>query len=153
MIKNCSLESPDILYRWLHPSQFKWDEKRPTSAAFRGSYLSVDIAKLTTLEESYKKAQKYKKNAVVSFTVSSAKAKNQDVLHCPQYTLKKKPPVDFICNSNSECPVYSENCNSDFVECINPAHGCVIGKKTTSISRHLSNQSTVEIYPPEPETS
>ena len=31
----------------------------------------------------------------------------------------------------------------------NPAHCCVIGKKTKSIARFIAKNATVEIYPPD----
>ena len=66
MAKLHQVNSSDNLLRWLHPGQFDWDEKRPTSAAFKDDEMSVDILCLTTIEESYERAKKIGKNAVVS---------------------------------------------------------------------------------------
>lgn len=58
MTANYQVQPVDKLFRWLHPGQFKWDEMRPTSAAFRDRYMSVDIAELTSLHTSYERAKK-----------------------------------------------------------------------------------------------
>jgi hypothetical protein len=66
MVDRYSIEASDKLYRWLHPGQFNWAEMRPTSAAFKDQYMSVDIERLTSLDKSYERAQKIGKNAVAS---------------------------------------------------------------------------------------
>jgi len=66
MVELYQVNSSDKLLRWLHPGQFDWDENRPTSAAFKDDEMSVDILCLTTIEESYDRAKKIGKNALVS---------------------------------------------------------------------------------------
>lgn len=83
MIKIHQVQKEDKLFRWLHPGQFKWDEKRPTSAAFQDPYMSVDIACLTSLQESYERAKKNNKDAIASIVAQQAFDKNQKVHHCP----------------------------------------------------------------------
>lgn len=149
ILKLNSISSEEKLLRWLHPSQFNWEEKRPTSAAFTDPYMSVELASLTTLEESYGRGQKYGKNAVVSITAEMANAKAQKVCHCPTYIYKNQPQKT-VCTTDKYCPTYQDNISSDELEIINPAHGCVIGKKTRSIAKFFANNAEVEIYPPDP---
>jgi hypothetical protein len=66
MSESPELHPEDRLLRWLHPGQFHPTEKRPTSAAFKDDRMSVDILSMTTVEESYERAQKIGKNAVAS---------------------------------------------------------------------------------------
>jgi len=140
------VQPSDKLFRWLHPSQFKWDEKRPTSAAFQDPYMSVDIACLTTLEESYNRAKKIDKNAVASITAEQAFEKDQKVHHCPSQEVS--PGVNF-CVTDKGCSAYQSDGLSQNLVCTNYAHGCVVGKKTKSVAKFLAKECTVEIYPPE----
>lgn len=55
------IDKEEKLLRWLHPSQFNWQEERPYSAAFTNDYMSVDLSSLTTVEESYQRAVNYGK--------------------------------------------------------------------------------------------
>jgi hypothetical protein len=71
------VQSSDQLFRWLHPGQFDWDERRPTSAAFRDPHMSVDLEPLTSLAESYARAKVAGKNAVASFLAGQAFEKDQ----------------------------------------------------------------------------
>ncbi|MEW6492331.1 MAG: hypothetical protein AB1589_07440 [Cyanobacteriota bacterium] len=77
------VQPSDILLRWLHPGQFKWDEGRATSAAFRDEEMSVDILCLTTLEESYARAKKINKNAIASLKAQFVLEKGLKVIHSP----------------------------------------------------------------------
>lgn len=79
------VNSSDKLLRWLHPGQFDWDENRPTSAAFKDNEMSVDILCLTTIEESYDRAKKLGKNALVSIPAKLVIEKGLEV---------KSDPVD-----------------------------------------------------------
>jgi hypothetical protein len=83
MAKPHQVNSSDKLLRWLHPGQFDWDEKRPTSAAFKDDEMSVDILCLTTIEESYNRAKKIGKNAVVSIPAELVIEKGLEVKHDP----------------------------------------------------------------------
>lgn len=74
----------DKLLRWLHPGQFDWEENRATSAAFKDDDMSVDILCLTTIEESYNRAKKIGKNAVVSIEAQLAIEKGLEVYHSPR---------------------------------------------------------------------
>jgi hypothetical protein len=77
------VQPSDTLLRWFHPGQFKWDEGRATSAAFKDDEMSVDILCLTTLEESYVRAKKIDKNAVASLRVQLVLEKGLEVIHSP----------------------------------------------------------------------
>ena len=137
----------DRLFRWLHPGQFKWDEKRPTSAAFQDPYMSVDIACLTTLEESYKRAQKIEKNAVASILAQRAFEKNQQVHHCPTQICESSGSS--VCITDEGCPAYEQDGVSRELICTNPAHACVVGQKPRkTIARYFARECEVEIYPP-----
>jgi len=83
MNESYEVQPSDILLRWLHPGQFKWDESRATSAAFKDYEMSVDILCLTSLEESYVRAKKIDKNAVVSFNAQLVFNKGLTVIHSP----------------------------------------------------------------------
>jgi hypothetical protein len=77
------INSDDRLLRWLHPGQFNWPEKRPTSAAFRDEEMSVDILSMTTVDESYQRAKKIGKNAVVSLGYQEVVELELEVKHNP----------------------------------------------------------------------
>ncbi|MEA5470570.1 hypothetical protein [Spirulina sp. 06S082] len=141
------IDSNEELLRWLHPGQFDWKEKRPTSAAFKDQYMSVDIASRTSLEESYERGKRYGKNAVVSFKAKVAYEKDQKVCYCPTSVYQNQSDKA-VCTTQQECPVYNENVSSKDLKIINPAHGCVIGKKTKSIAKFFAKNVKVEIYPP-----
>lgn len=147
MGQNCEVLHSDELYRWLHPGQFKWSEGRASSAAFKGSHMSVDIAKLTTLKQSYERAQTNKKNAVVSFRAEEVFTRNQEVIHCPTTVISSTSHP--ACIVRTDCPAYSDTLSETSLTCINPAHGCVVGKKSDSFARALAKACKVEIYPPE----
>lgn len=83
MAEPYQVKPSDKLLRWLHPGQFSWEENRPTSAAFKDSEMSVDILSLTTIEESYTKAKKIGKNAVVSIKAQLVIEKGLQVCHEP----------------------------------------------------------------------
>ena len=68
----------DDLYRRIHFSQVK--DGRPTSAAFKHTELSVDLAKLTTPEQSL---SGYASHGLASITAGHARSLGQDVLHDP----------------------------------------------------------------------
>jgi hypothetical protein len=142
------VDSSDELLRWLHPGQFNWQENRPTSAAFKDAYMSVDVALLTTVEESYSRAQKIGKNAVVSFKASTAFEADQKVVHCPSNVLSDAESV-FVCQWTPGCPIYRGDVPPQSLVCVNGAHACVIGKKTPSRARALRAAAVVKIYPPE----
>jgi hypothetical protein len=147
MSQNYQVQSLDKLYRWLHPAQFKWDEKRPTSAAFKDPYMSVDIACLTTLEESYSRAEKIQKNAVASIAAQQAFDKNQQVYSCPKQVCQSTDEA--VCVTDNNCAAYQQDGLSRTLVCVNPAHGCVVGKKTESIAKFFAKHCEVEIYPPQ----
>jgi hypothetical protein len=69
----------------LHPGQFDWNENRATSAAFKDPQMSVDILSMTTVDESYQRAEKQGKNAVVSFSYQQVKDLELEV---------KRDPID-----------------------------------------------------------
>lgn len=142
-----SVPSDEKLYRWLHPSQFKWDEKRPTSAAFKDPYMSVDRSSLTTLSESYERAKTYKKTAVVAILAEIAYKKELEVSCCPTRVLKKDESIQ-VCTVNSECKSFRDDIKDIDLKVVNPAHACIIGKKTNSISNFFVKNAIVEIYPP-----
>jgi hypothetical protein len=148
MWHSCQVSPSDILYRWLHPSQFNWKENRPTSGAFTDPNMSVDIAKLTTIDESYIRAKKNNKNAVVSFEANEVLSRNQEIHHCPTNILRETE--ESICLARRECSIYKEDISSESLQCINPAHACVLGHKTRAFSKNLRSLSNVEIYPPQP---
>jgi hypothetical protein len=148
MINRSSIEVSDKLYRWLHPGQFKWDEMRPTSAAFKDQYMSVDIGRLTSLDKSYERAQKIGKNAVASILGEQVFQKGQKAIHCPTQIL----PSDLknsICQDEKNCPAFNADVDEKKLTCINEAHGCVIGKKTSSIAKFFSKNCVIEIHPEE----
>ena len=68
----------DDLYRRIHPLQVK--DGRPTSAAFTASELSVDLAKLTTPEQSLSDCASY---GLASITAGHARSLGQEVFHDP----------------------------------------------------------------------
>ena len=148
MSDTSQISASDRLYRWLHPGQFKWDEQRPTSAAFKDPYMSVDIKSLTTLEESYQRARKIGKNAVASISGEQAFQKNQKIMHCPTKNFSDNPTQN-ICQYEGDCPAFHAEIPDEKLVCINDAHGCVIGKKTSSVSKFFSKNCVVEIYPPQ----
>lgn len=83
MAEQYQVNPSDKLLRWLHPGQFIWEENRPTSAAFKDDEMSIDILCLTTIEESYNRAKKIGKNAVISITATLAIEKGLLVCHSP----------------------------------------------------------------------
>lgn len=68
----------DELYRRIHPSQVK--DGMPTSAAFKDVELSVDLARLTTLERSL---TGYPSHGLASITAGHARSLKQTVFHDP----------------------------------------------------------------------
>lgn len=146
MIKIHQVQKEDKLFRWLHPGQFKWDEKRPTSAAFQDPYMSVDIACLTSLQESYERAKKNNKDAIASIVAQQAFDKNQKVHHCPSQVCKDSGSN--ICMTDENCPVYQNDGSPNNLVYINDAHGCVVGDKKRSIAKFFAKECKVERYPP-----
>lgn len=68
----------DGLYRRMHPLQVK--DGMPTSAAFKDAELSVDLARLTTLERSL---MGYPLHGLASITAGYARFLGQTVFHDP----------------------------------------------------------------------
>jgi hypothetical protein len=83
MSEPLELKPDDRLLRWLHPGQFDWNENRATSAAFKDPQMSVDILSMTTIDESYQRAEKQGKNAVVSLSYQQVKDLGLEVKHDP----------------------------------------------------------------------
>ena len=83
MSEPLEIKPDDRLLRWLHPGQFDWNENRATSAAFKDPQMSVDILSMTTLDESYQRAKKLGKNAVVSLSYQEVKDLELEVKHDP----------------------------------------------------------------------
>lgn len=71
----------DGLYRRIHPLQVK--DGRPSSAAFNNAELSVDLARLTTLERSL---TGYPSHGLASITAGDARSLGQMVIHDPLET-------------------------------------------------------------------
>lgn len=143
------VQTPDKLFRWLHPGQFKWDEQRTTSAAFQDPYMSIDIECLTTLQESYSRVEKIGKNAVVSILAGQAFEKGQKVYHCPTRICESSG--ESVCVTDAGCPAYQGDGTNKRFRCTNPAHGCVVGKKPRkTVARFFARECAVEIYPPVP---
>lgn len=71
----------DALYRRIHPLQVK--DGMPTSAAFKDAELSVDLARLTTLERSL---TGYLSHGLASIAAGYARSLEQTVLHDPRET-------------------------------------------------------------------
>ena len=84
MAEDYQVKPSGKLLRWLHPGQFNWEENRATSAAFKDEQMSVDILCLTTTEESYNRAKKIGKNAVVSIKAQLAMEKGLEICHAPR---------------------------------------------------------------------
>jgi len=146
MTQTYQVQPPQKLFRWLHPGQFKWDEMRPTSAAFQDLYMSIDVACLTSLQESYDRAQKIGKNAVASIIAKQAFDKNQKIHHCPTKVCGFSGSI--VCVTDSRCPAYqSDGYVSKSLVCVNHAHGCVVGEKKKSVSRSFAKECEVEIFP------
>jgi len=72
------IEDGDHLYRRIHPLQVK--DGRPTSAAFKDPELSVDLARLTTLQQSLAAYPTY---GLASITAGHARSLEQEVFHDP----------------------------------------------------------------------
>lgn len=68
----------DALYRRIHPLQVK--DGRPSSAAFKDTELSVDLARLTTLERSF---MGYPLHGLASITAGYTRSLEQTVFHDP----------------------------------------------------------------------
>lgn len=151
MTQNHQVQPSDQLFRWLHPGQFQWAENRPTSAAFKDPYMSVDIACLTSLEDSYNRAKKINKDAVVSIVAQQAFDKNQKIHHCPSQICESSGSS--VCVTDEGCPAYQNDGLSNKLVCINHAHGCVVGEKKNSIAKFFAKECAVEIYPPAPKDS
>jgi hypothetical protein len=83
MSESLEIKPDDRLLRWLHPGQFDPKENRVTSAAFKDPQMSVDILSMTTVDESYQRAEKQGKNAVVSFSYQQVKDLELEVKHDP----------------------------------------------------------------------
>jgi hypothetical protein len=141
------VQPSDKLFRWLHPGQFDWTEMRPTSAAFKDPYMSVDLACLTTLEESYERGTLMNKNAVASLMADQAFEKAQTVQHCPTQICEASG--DSVCITDAGCRAYQADGLSRELRCTNPAHGCVIGDKPKPVARFFAKNAKVEIYPPQ----
>ncbi len=118
---------------------------RPTSAAFKDPYMSVDIARLTTLEESYERGKLINKNAVASLMAEQAFEKAQTVKHCPTQVCEASG--DLVCITDTGCRAYQADGLSRELRCTNPAHGCVIGDKPKPVARFFAKNAKVEIYP------
>lgn len=148
MSEKKDVSSDEKLLRWLHPSQFYWPEKRATSAAFKDPYMSVDINSLTTLYDSYQRAVSYGKTAVVSIKASDVYSKEQRICECP--TSIEPETENNVCIYDTACKAFNDDASltKESLKIINPAHACVIGNKTKSISKFFAAQSEVEIYPP-----
>jgi len=140
------VQPSERLLRWLHPGQFNWEEKRPTSAAFKDSYMSVDICQLTTVDDSYERGKKIGKNAVASFSAEEVLNREQEVVYCPTQVIEGSDGC-FACQVRVDCPVYRGDIASEPLVCVNNAHGCVIGKKTQGFAKALAKNCKVEIYP------
>lgn len=117
MAEPYQVKPSDKLLRWLHPGQFNWEENRPTSAAFKDDEMSIDILCLTTIEESYHRAKKIGKNAVVSISASLIMEKELLICHSPvegNYAhglvlgKKTKSIAKFLAN-NCEVEIYPPN--------------------------------------------
>lgn len=148
MTANYQVQPVDKLFRWLHPGQFKWDEMRPTSAAFRDRYMSVDIAELTSLHTSYERAKKARKDAVASFKAQLAFELKQKIYHCP--TQICEATNESVCMVDVECRAYKDDASVQELTCTNAAHGCVVGNKTNSVIKSFAKTCDVEILPPKP---
>ena len=142
------VQPSDKLFRWLHPGQFDWTEMRLTSAAFKDPYMSVDLACLTTLEESYERGKLMKKNAVASLMAEQAFEKSQKVQHCPTQICEASS--ELVCITDTGCLAYQADGQSRELRCTNPAHGCVIGDKPKPVARFFAKNAKVEIHPPQP---
>jgi hypothetical protein len=140
------VQPSDKLFRWLHPGQFDWNEMRPTSAAFKDTYMSSDIACLTTLEESYERGKLINNNAVASITVGQAFEKAQKVHHCPTLC---DISGNLVCITDTGCQAYQADRSVGKLTCTNPAHSCVVGDKSKSVAKFFAKNATVEIYPPQ----
>ena len=149
MTENYQVQPDEKLFRWLHPSQFVWEEQRPTSSGFSNEYLSVDIAELTNVKESYERAKKNGKNAVVSFEAKLALDMNQKIYHCPIHICQETSEP--VCAVDNGCSAYKDDAVSRKLNCTNPAHGCVIGKKTKAVKTKFAKSCKVEIFPPQKE--
>lgn len=88
------------------------------------------------------------KNAVVSIKAKLAYEKQQRICHCPT-SLSKNNPETLVCIYDSECKNYNQDVSLEDLQIINPAHACVIGKKTKGIAKSFAKSAEVEIYPPE----
>ncbi len=110
--------------------------------------MSVDHARLATLEESYKRGTEADKDAVAAILAEQAFEKAQKVHHCPTQICEASG--DAVCVSDPGCRAYQANGLSRTLKCVNPAHGCVVGDKPKSVARFFAKNATVEIYPPEP---
>ena len=150
MSEEKKIDKDEKLLRWLHPGQFHWQEKRAISAAFTDKYMSVDAYFLTTLEKSYERAKGYGKNALASIKAQIAYEKKQQICHCPT-SVDSKNPKCLVCVYDEKCKNYKQDISDSQLEIINPAHCCVIGKKTSSVKKYFAQNAKVEIYPPNTE--
>ena len=73
-----AIADADDLHRRIHPSQVK--DGRPTRAAFTDPELSVDLARLTTLEQSL---SGHATHGLASIRAGHARSLGQDVFHDP----------------------------------------------------------------------
>ncbi len=89
-----------------------------------------------------------KKTAIVSIFAKIAYEKEQKIYHCPTCVLKKDENTQ-VCTVKSECKSFRNDVNDIDLKVVNPAHACVIGKKTQSISKFFVKNAIVEIYPPD----
>ena len=72
----------DDLYRRIHPLQVKEDGSL-SSAAFKDAEMSVDVARLTTPQQSL---SGYVSHGLVSITAGHARSLRQEVFHAPLET-------------------------------------------------------------------
>lgn len=110
--------------------------------------MSVDIAPLTSVEESYERARQSNKDAVASLKAGDIMSHAQEVEHCPTQVCGTMETL--VCNIREDCQIYQDSTDPNSLRCVNPAHGCVIGKKTKAIARAIAKSCKVEIYPSEP---
>lgn len=145
-----SVTNEDTLYRWIHPSQYNKDERRASSGAFTQDYMSTDIAKLTTLEESYHRSQQQNKDGVIrvvaisSFSAEVVISAEQKIVHCKTFVDDQQ---QLTCIAEEECSSYKKLHEEDLI-CTNPAHACVIGKKGRSLQRKIARSAEIVIHPP-----
>lgn len=110
------IQDADELYRRVHPHHLKPDGT-VSSAVFKGSdsyELSVDLARLTTLEETFQRGRLMGRECIglAVLTVQLARKLSQEVRHDPL--------------------------GPDTLGGPNPAHALIIGHKTEPIAKQLA---------------